>query len=412
VTGGASPAPLQGIRVLDFTHAAAGPFATMWLADMGAEVIKVEKPGRGDGSRHMGESLDGTSNSDYYASINRNKRDILIDLQTPAGVELALKLAAISDVVVQNFRPGIMDRLGLGFAAMAPLHQGLVYCSISAFGDDGPWRDRPANDIIMQGVTGLMSLTGEPAGDPVRVGTPMCDFATGLFAMSAILAALLARHDHPGGQHLQVNMFDSTVAMMANYIPTVMTLGRTIKRQGRAHAQLVPYQAFRCSDGEYLIVGAFTDSFWRRLCGALRLDWLLDDSRFAGNAERIANRDSLIPILEEAFAAKSRDHWLRVLEEVDVPSTPVLSLVEALATEQARVNGTVVELPETQPRLFAAGLPIHTDAWPAPPRRKAPSMGADTAAILEDLVGLDRDAISNLAAAGVVGLEASSVGTA
>jgi crotonobetainyl-CoA:carnitine CoA-transferase CaiB-like acyl-CoA transferase len=294
---------------------------------------------------------------------------------------------------------------------VAPLRRALVYCSISAFGSEGPWRDRPANDIIMQGITGLMSLTGEPAGDPVRVGTPMCDYATGLFAMSAILAALLARNDHPAGQHLQVNMFDSTIAMMANYVPAVLTLGRTLTRQGRAHAQLVPYQAFKCSDGEYLIVGAFTDAFWRRLCEALDLKVLLSDPRFTTNADRITNRDSLIPIIENVFARRSRGDWLQLLGDLDVPSTPVLSLADALATEQAHSNGTIVELPGTTPRLFAAGLPIHTSEWPAPPRHKPPSMGANTMEVLMDLLKLDRHKVEELAKAGVIGLE-SGVGKA
>jgi len=401
---GATPAPLHGIRVLDFTHAAAGPFATMWLADLGAEVLKVEKPGRGDGSRYMGESLDGTANSDYYASINHNKRDILIDLQLPAGVDLARKLAANSDVVVQNFRPGVMDRLGLGFADLAPLRPGLVYCSISAFGTGGPWRDRPANDIIMQGITGLMALTGEREGDPVRVGTPVCDYATGLFGVAAVLAALFARDEHPAGQHVLVNMFDSTIAMMANYVPAVLSLGRTLTRQGRAHAQLVPYQAFRCSDGEYLIVGAFTDGFWRRLCEAVHLEWLLSDSRFTTNSSRIANRDVLIPILEEAFATRPRQEWLRTLEAVDVPSTPVFTLADALASEQARANGTIAELPGSEPLLHTVDLPIRSQSWPLPPRVRPPSMGADTADVLEAWLGLSQAEIDQLVSSEVIGI--------
>jgi crotonobetainyl-CoA:carnitine CoA-transferase CaiB-like acyl-CoA transferase len=377
----------------------------MWLADMGAEVLKVEKPGRGDGSRFMGESMDGTPNSDYYASINHNKRDILINLQEPAGVDLARKLAATSDVVVQNFRPGVMDRLGLGFDALAPLHPGLVYCSISAFGTHGPWRDRPANDIIMQGVTGLMSLTGEPDGDPVRAGTPVCDYATGLFGLSGILAALFARAEHPEGQHVLVNMFDSTIAMMANYIPTVLSMGRTLTRQGRGHAQLVPYQAFRCGDGEYLIVGAFTDAFWRRLCDVVGLESLLSDPRFTTNADRVVNRQALIPTFERVFATRPRQEWQRLLEAVDVPTTPVFTLAEALVSEQATANQTVVELPGSDPRLFTVDLPVRSQDWPEPPRRRPPSMGADTAAVLEGWLGLSKAEIDQLVASEVVGLE-------
>lgn len=397
-------APLEGIRVLDFTHAAAGPFATMWLGDLGAEVLKVEKPGRGDGSRYMGESLGGTENSDYYASLNRNKRDILIDLRSPEGSGLARKLAAACDVVVQNFRPGVMDRLGLGFGALAALRPGLVYCSISAFGAGGPWRDRPANDIIMQGVSGLMSLTGEPDGDPVRVGTPMCDFATGLFALSGVLAALYARDAHPSGQHVLVNMFDSTIAMMANYVPAVLSLGRTPARQGRGHAQLVPYQAFRCGDGQHLIVGAFTDAFWRRLCRAAAVEWLVGDPRFTTNADRLAHRDELVLVFETVFATRPRDEWLHLLDGADVPTTPVLTLREALTSEQAGANGTVVEVPETDPPLFTAGLPVRAPEWSQPPAGSPPAMGTDTVDILRGLLGLSTSEIDGLAARDVVGL--------
>lgn len=388
MTDGAASAPLVGVRVLDFTHAAAGPFATMWMGDLGAEIIKVEKPGRGDGSRYMGEPLDGDANSDYFSSLNRNKKAVLIDLHLQSGAELARKLAAISDVVVQNFRPGVMDRLGLGFSDLAALRPGLVYCSISAFGPGGPWRDRPANDIIMQGITGLMALTGEPDSDPVRVGTPVCDYTTGLFALSGILAALLARDEHPSGQHLEVNMFDSTVAIMANYIPTILSLGRTVSRQGRGHAQLVPYQAFRSSDDQHLIVGAFTDGFWRRLCVAIGMPALVDDDRFTTNADRIVNRDALIPLLETVFATRPRDEWLRILDAADVPNTPVFTLEEALRSEQARANGTVVEIPGVKPSLFTPGLPVHTRDWPSPGTRRPPLMGADTADVLQGLLGL------------------------
>jgi crotonobetainyl-CoA:carnitine CoA-transferase CaiB-like acyl-CoA transferase len=353
----------------------------------------------------MGESLDGTLNSDYYASLNRNKRSISIDLQAAAGADLARKLAAVSDVVVQNFRPGIMDKLGLGFPAIAPLRTGLVYCSISAFGNQGPWRDKPANDIIMQGVSGLMDLTGEPDGDPVRVGTAMCDYATGLFALSAVLAALFARDSHPDGQHVEVNMFDSTIAMMANYVPAILSLGRTIARQGRGHAQLVPYQAFRCGDDQYLIVGAFTDAFWRRLCESLRLNALLTDPRFATNPDRLKNRGELVPVLEKVFASRPREEWMNLLEAADVPVTPVFTLAEALRSEQAKANQTVVELPDTEPPLFAAGLPVRAGGWPSPPRQRPPSIGADTALVLKDALGLGQAEIDSLVTNEVVGLD-------
>jgi crotonobetainyl-CoA:carnitine CoA-transferase CaiB-like acyl-CoA transferase len=221
--------------------------------------------------------------------------------------------------------------------------------------------------------------------------------------LAAILAALFARDGHPAGQHLQVNMFDSTIAMMANYIPAVLSLGRTLMRQGRGHAQLVPYQAFRCSDGEYLIVGAFTDAFWRRLCDVVGLESLLSDPRFATNAGRVTNREDLIPTFERVFATRPRQEWQGLLEAVDVPTTPVFTLAQALASEQAAANGTIVELPGSDPRLFTIGLPVRSEDWPQPPRRLPPSMGADTAAVLERWLGMSKAEIAQLVASEVVG---------
>ena len=235
--------PLEGLRVLDFSHAAAGPFATMFLADLGADVVKVEKPGRGDGSCYMGEPMLGPAESDYYLSLNRNKRSVLIDLWSRTAATRDAPCSR-SDIVVQNFRPGVLDRHHLGYDDLRKVRQGLVYCSISAFGSSGPWRDRPANDIIMQSVAGLMGITGEVGGGPVRIGAPISDYATGLFALVGILSALHCRDEHPEGQHVEVAMLDASIAMMANYVPSVATLGKAIPRLGRGHAQSCPIRRF------------------------------------------------------------------------------------------------------------------------------------------------------------------------
>jgi crotonobetainyl-CoA:carnitine CoA-transferase CaiB-like acyl-CoA transferase len=399
--------PLSGYRVLDFTHAAAGPYTTMWLADLGAEVVKIEKPGRGDGARYMGEPMHGPKHSDYFVALNPDKRSVSVDLHSPVGVALVREIAEHCDLVVQNFRPGVLDKLGLGFDDLAPLRPGLVYCSLSAFGADSDWRGRPANDIIMQGVTGMMDITGEPEGDPVRVGVPISDFATGLFGLSGVLAALLARDAHPEGQHVEVSMFDATVALMANYVPGVLDLGKPVPRLGRGHPQIVPYQAFRCADDRYVIIGAFTSAFWRRLTVALGHPEWVDDPRFATNAARVEHRAELVGLIEDILARKPRDTWCEVLEAHDVPSTPVNSVPEALTSRQATDAGTTVEVhdPARTRSGHVAANPVRSGAWPATEHHSSPHIGEHTEVVLTELLGRTAADVDALVAAGVVGRE-------
>jgi crotonobetainyl-CoA:carnitine CoA-transferase CaiB-like acyl-CoA transferase len=392
--------PLEGIRVLDFTHAAAGPFATMFLADMGAEVLKLERPPQGDGARTMGSPMPGfpRRNSEYYLSLNRNKKGLALDVSDPAALDATRRLAEQSDIVVQNFRPGVMDRLGLGFDDLRKLRAGLIYCSISAFGEEGPWAKRPANDIIMQSISGLMGVTGEVGGGPVRIGSPIADYASGLFALSGILAALYAREEHPEGQHVKVSMLDAALNFLANYIPSVVGLGATIPRLGRGHAQIVPYQAFACSDGSYVMVGAFTRNFWLNLCSALDHEDWTTDPRFATNSARLQNRDLLVGELERIFATRTRDEWLAVLEEADVPASPVLELHETVELDQVAVNGSIVELEEDDKRLNVVKSAIRVDEWPEVPPTMPPDLGRDTAEVLRDLLELPDEEIERLAA--------------
>ncbi len=394
--------PLAGLRVLDFSHAAAGPYATMFLADLGAEIIKVEKPGRGDGARFMGEPLFGPVDSDYYVSLNRGKKSVLIDLASEAGRDLARRLASHADIVLQNFRPEVMPRLGLGYEDLRKERPGLIYCSISAFGSSGPWVDRPGNDIILQAVSGLMGVTGEVGGGPVRVGAPICDFATGLFAMVGVLSALYAREAHPEGQHVEVAMLDASVALMANYIPAVATLGRTIPRLGRGHPQIVPYEAFRCSDDQYVMVGAFTNAFWRRLCEVLEHSEWIDDPRFAANAARLEHREELFALLREIFGQRRRDDWLEILGKADVPASPVYELSDAIRSEQAIHNQVVQRIDSEAGCVDVVACPIHSDRWATRSPQMPPTMGAQTDEILGGLLGLDQDRIESLIEAGVI----------
>jgi crotonobetainyl-CoA:carnitine CoA-transferase CaiB-like acyl-CoA transferase len=396
--------PLSGIRVLDFTHAAAGPFTTMWLADLGAEVLKIEKPGRGDGARFMGEPLSAPEESDYYVALNKSKESVLIDLSSDEGRRVATDFARHCDIVVQNFRPGVMDRLGLGFQDLSSVRPALVYCSISAFADDGPWADRPANDIIMQGISGLMSITGEEGRAPVRIGSPISDFSTGLFGLSAVLAALFMRDRRPEGQHVRLSMFDCTAAMLCNFIPSAITMGKPVPRFGRGHPQIVPYQSFECGDGNGLIVGAFTAGFWRSLCRALDREEWITNPLFESNSARLAHRDELVGELEAIFCSRPREHWQTLLDAADVPNAPVLSVIEALTSEEAQYAGTVTTVAREDGSAQAAviGNPFHTEAWSPVEDRYPPRMGEHTVGLLKTLLGYSDDQVTELLRDGAV----------
>ena len=394
--------PLDGIRVLDFTHAAAGPYATMLMADLGADVIKIEKPGRGDGARYMGEPMLGPHESDYYLALNRNKRDVLLDLQSSRGRDIALDLASKCDVVMQNFRPGVMERLGLGYADVAKRRPGIIYCSISAFGAEGPMSTRPANDIIMQSVSGLMGVTGEVGGGPVRIGAPVSDYSSGLFALVGVLSALHARDQHPEGQHVEVAMLDSSIALMANYVPAVATLGKSIPRLGRGHAQIVPYQAFACSDGAYVMVGAFTNGFWIGLCQAVeRPDWA-EDPRFRSNAGRLAHRDLLLDELSTIFATRTRDEWQERLDAADVPNSPVLELNETLKLPQIAFNQTIQDVGANGHACATVRCPVRSKSWPLRAAMTPPTMGEHSEEVLVEMLGLSVQDVAALRSTGSV----------
>ncbi|QXZ10705.1 CoA transferase [Comamonas sp. Y33R10-2] len=401
-----SAKPLAGLRVLDLTHAAAGPFAAMFLADMGAEVLKIEKPKGGDGARTMGVPMPhhGPKDSDYFVSLNRNKKGLIVDLTLPEGVALAKELVKHCDVVLENFRPDVMSRLGLGFDVLKALRPKLVYASISAFGASGPWSKRPANDIIMQSVSGLMGITGEVGGGPVRIGAPISDFSSGLFMLSGVLAALLARDRHPEGQHVQVAMLEASLNMMSNYIPSVVDLGSKVAKLGRGHAQIVPYQAFLCADNEYLMIGAFTREFWQNLCRALDKEEWITDSRFASNPARLAHRAELVGELERIFATRNRDEWAELINAADVPNSPVFELHDAVHSEQVKHMHALMSVGEGEKAVTMVRNPIRVKAWGDFPARPAPTMGADTYQVLKGLLGKGDAEIDALVNAKIVAM--------
>ena len=312
--------PLDGIRVVDLSRVVSGPFCTMSLADMGADVIKIEEPGRGDESRAFGPPFLG-GESPYFLSINRNKRSCTVNLKCDDGRAILQRLVAQADVLVENFRPGAMARLGLDYAALAPRHPRLVYCSISGFGDSGPDAARPGYDLIVQGESGLMDLTGEADGPPTRIGTSIADLTTGLMAAQGILLALYARQTTARGQQVRVAMLDTVVSLLTYNTGNFFATGEAPTRRGNDHPSVVPYQTLRAADG-WINLGIANDALWRRYCGAIERPDLRDDPRFATAPERVRHRAHLIPIIESLTAQRSVQDWLDLLGAAGVPVRP------------------------------------------------------------------------------------------
>ena len=394
------PGPLDGVRVLDLTRFMAGPFGTAMLADYGAEVIKVEPPGEGDGARAWGPPFAG-GESIYFLSVNRNKRSISLNLQHPEGRALLLKLAERADVVVENFTPGTMSRLGVGEAVLRERNPRLIYCAISGFGQTGPYRDRPAFDLILQGMGGVMGTTGEEGGDPVRVGIPIADIAGGMYAAYAITLALLARDRTRAGQSLDVSLMDAQISWLSYYIGIYLTTGEIPPRRGSAHATVVPYQAFACADGRYLTLGTGNDRLFRRFCDVAR-SALADEPRFRTNADRIRHRDELIPMLETLFNTRPAAAWLQALQEAGVPCGPIYTIDDIVKDPQVRAREMLVELEHPSAgRATVAGLPVKFSDTPGSIRRPPPRLGEHTDAVLTDL-GVAPAEIARLRSLGVV----------
>ncbi len=356
--------PLEGLLVADFSRVLAGPFATMMLADLGARVVKVERPGSGDDSRGYGPFVDGRSL--YFARVNRGKESLALDLKDPQDLAIARQLAARADVVVENYRPGVMDRLGLGWAALSAASPRLVHCSISGFGHTGPWSHRPAYDAVVQGMSGIMSATGSPSGAPTKPGIPVADLSAGLYAFGGITSALLGRDRTGQGTHLDIAMYDATVSLLEGAALSWLATGLDPGRIGNAHFSIAPFDAFSCADRDITICAA-NDLLFGALVAALGLPQLLRDPRFASNALRHDSRAALTAELEGALATMSAGHWLEVLERAGVPCGPICDVAEAVGSEQSRVRNMVVDAGG----LPVPGNPVKLSAWQDPPERPA-----------------------------------------
>ena len=401
------PQSLAGVRVLDLTRVLAGPWCTQVLANLGADVIKVERPGSGDDTRGWGPPFlkDGEGNetpeSAYYLCANRNKRSLTVDLSTEEGQAVIRRLAMRSDVLVENFKVGDMARHGLDAATLRAAHPRLVYCSITGFGQDGPYAQRAGYDFAVQGLGGLMSVTGAADGEPQKVGVAVADLFTGMYATVAILAARRHRDATGEGQAIDMALLDAQVAMLANLGSHYLVGGEVPARQGNAHANIVPYQVFAVADG-HIIVAVGNDRQFARLCELLGLAALGQDARFATNAGRVRHRDALIPVLQSVFRARGRHAWLTVLEAAGIPCGPVNDLAEVFADPQVRARGMIVETAHPQvDTVPLVGSPLKLSATPVEPPRAPPMLGEHTFDVLRE-AGFSEDEIATLRANGAV----------
>lgn len=395
------PFPLQGVRVLELGQIIAGTYGNQVLSDLGAEVIKVEAP-EGDLGR-IPSVAPYRGLSALFLTFNRNKKSVVINLKTEAGRELFYGLVKVSDVVVDNFRPGVLERLRVDYATLARINPRIIQCSVTGFGAAGAYKDYPALDLIIQAISGHMAITGEPGRPPARVGIPLADMSGGIYSCKGILAALYARERTGRGQRVEISMFDSMLNLLS-YIATLWLTGGVLPRPpGSAHEYSVPWQAFEAKDG-HLVVATRQEGFWRKLCGALGEPGLAEDPRFATNASRIANREALVPRLEAMFRTRTVADWLERLRAAEVPAAPVNNLDRAFAEPPVAEREMIVEYdhPEVG-RVRLPGNPIKMSDATGTPSQPAPRLGEHTDAVLGELLRLSPERIAALRREGAIG---------
>jgi crotonobetainyl-CoA:carnitine CoA-transferase CaiB-like acyl-CoA transferase len=399
----ATPAkgPLDGLVVLDLTRVLSGPYCTMMLADLGARVIKIEQPGRGDDTRAWGPPFAG-SESAYFLSINRNKESVTLNLKNERGRDLVTRLLERADVLIENFRPGAMARLGLDYNQVSSRWPRLVYCSISGFGQAGPRRDEPGYDAVAQAEGGLMNITGPGDGPPFRLGVAVADIVTGMFAAQGITAALLARERTGRGQFVDIAMLDSTVALLTYQASSYFATGISPVRMGNRHPSIVPYENFAASDGDFMLsVG--NDAIWQSFCRVTGLDDLAHDPRFVTNAARVEHYDDLKPVLDERLRTRPRHEWIAALLAAGVPCGAVRNAGEVLSDPQLEHRDMIASVEHaTQGRLKVLGSPLKLSATPSSVREAPPTLGQHTESVLSRDLGLSRQEIEGLRAAGVI----------
>ncbi|MDH0773778.1 CoA transferase [Delftia tsuruhatensis] len=411
---------LGHLRVLDLSRVLAGPWCTQNLADMGADVIKIEKPGEGDDTRHWGPPFfpdaqgNPSDNAVYFAACNRNKRSVTVDMATAEGQRLIRELAMQSDVVVENFKTGGLKRYGLDYASLSALNPRLIYCSVTGFGQTGPYAPRAGYDLLVQAMSGLMSITGradsEPGGGPLRVGVAVIDLFTGMYATTAILGALEARHRTGRGQHIDMALLDVAMAVLANQGAGFLNTGHVPGRQGNTHPSVVPYQDFPTADGRMLLAIG-NDGQFARFCEAASTDWASDE-RFATNAGRVTHRDALIPLMADLTRGRPTAEWIALLEDKAVPCGPINHIGQAFDDAQVRARGLRVEQErypgatppagETINRVVTTASPLRLSDTPTTLRHAPPALGQHTDEVLRQRLGLDAQQLQALRDQGVV----------
>jgi len=402
----ASPKPLAGIKVLDISRVLAGPWCGQMLADMGADVIKIERPQRGDDTRHWGPPwLSGSAESAYYLCANRGKRSVTVDMATPEGQAVIKQLVEQSDVLIENFKVGGLKRYGLDYPSLKTLNPRLIYCSITGFGQESPYAHRAGYDFMIQAMGGIMSLTGkpddEPGGGPVKSGVAFTDIFTGLYAANAVLAALYQRRDTGTGCHIDMALMDVQVGVLANQALNYLTSGKVPQRMGNAHPNIVPYQAFATQDG-HMIVAVGNDDQFKRFCQVLSLPALAEDPRFATNGVRVQYRDQLVPVLEVALAQRGTDDWLAAFEAVGVPCGPINTLDRVFDDPHVKARKLKQTLPHAQAgQVDLVANPIRMNGESVSATTAPPTLGEHTDAVLTD-IGLTTEQRQALRDAGII----------
>ncbi len=393
--------PLEGLRVVDLTRVLSGPYCTMQLGDLGAEVIKIERPGAGDDTRAFAPPYQGDEAA-YFLSVNRNKKSITLDMKDDAGCEVLWRLIEASDILVENFRPGAMDRLGFSYEAVSARRPSMVYCSISGFGNTGIQKDRPGYDVIVQGEAGIMDLTGAADGPPFKVGTSIADLVSGMTGVQGILAALLVAKTTGRGQHVSVSMYEAVASLLSFNAGIYFATGKTPQRRGNAHPTIVPYETFEASDG-WINLGVANDDLWRKFCAGAERPELANDPNFAKAADRVRNRDTLVPLVRSIVRERTRDEWLARLDKAGVPAGAIRSVGEVCDSALLRSRDMIAEMPHpTAGVVKSIKSPMHLGSTPLDRYQAPPKLGADTHQILNELLGYSPEEIENLARNAVI----------
>ncbi len=392
---------LEGVRVIDLTRVLAGPYCTMMLGDLGADIIKVEAPGKGDDTRQWGPPFAKGGESAYFLSANRNKRSITLNLKSAKALDVLKDLIRQGDVLVDNFKTGTLERMGLDYGTLQSLRPGLIYCTITGYGYSGPYTDKPGYDFIAQALGGMMSITGPADGEPYRVGVAIADIMTGIFACNAILAALFARERGSGGQRIDMALLDSQVATLSYVASNYLISGEPSKRYGNGHPNIVPYQSFKAKD-KHIAFAAGNDGQWAKFCEKVgREDWKLDE-RFATNSKRVENRDTLVPMLEEVFLTKNAKDWIELCDEIGIPAAPINDVKDVFENPQVKARERVVHVEHpTAGTIPQVASPMNIPTAPAEIRLPPPLLGQHNEEILRDVLGYAKEQIEALKADGL-----------